>query len=309
MPKGHVICADNLDHMRGLPDGCCDLIYVDPPFDWNRTAGNDRRSGFVISDRHGGGLDGFLAFLRPRLTELHRLLSPRASLYVHLDPRTVHHVKVMLDGIFPADAFLNEIIWSYRTGGRTGKWFARKHDTILLYARNAGHHTFHPQRAGRYRTDGLRIDDDGRPYKSTSGGPLYFHPDGPVMADVWDIPFLSTVSKERTGYPTQKPEALLERIVCASSNEGDVVADFFCGSGTAAAVAQRPRTAVDRMRCKPGSGGDRTTTARSRPRGGVIHDVPAARRTTESTTPMAAGSLIRRYQPATPTGSRVDWWA
>ena len=115
----------------------------------------------------------------------------------------------------------------------------RKHDTLLLYARNAGRHTFNRMRGGQYRTRDLRFTEDGRPYKSTRNGPIYFHADGPILSDVWDIPFLSTVSKERTDYPTQKPETLLERIILASSNEGDLVADFFCGSGTTLAVAKR----------------------------------------------------------------------
>lgn len=225
--------------MRGLEEGCCDLIYVDPPFYSKRIV---RKAGQPFSgfdDRHEGGLEGFVAFLRPRFAQMHRLLSPRGLLYVHLDWRAVHYVKVMLDELFGPDRFLNEIIWSYRTGARPARWFARKHDTLLLYVKKVGEHTFNRLRGGEYRTRDLRIADDGRPYKSTRNGPIYFHPEGPALCDVWDIPFLSTVSKERTGYPTQKPEALLERIIRASSNEGDRVADFFCGSGTALVVAKR----------------------------------------------------------------------
>ncbi len=225
--------------MRALDDGCCDLIYVDPPFNSNRTVGNARRSELFFPDRYKGGLEGYLSFLRPRIVEMHRLLSQRGSLYVHLDSRTVHYVKVVLDALFGPDQFLNEIIWSYRTGGRTGRWFARKHDTILLYARQRGRNTFNRQRGGTYRTLDLKMTSDGTPYKATRAGRLHFHPDGPVVSDVWDIPFLSTVSKERTHYPTQKPEALLERIIRASSNPGELVADFFCGSGTTLVVAKR----------------------------------------------------------------------
>ena len=227
--------------MRTLDDECCDLIYADPPFNSNRTVGLAGDSAPTFPDRHKGGLRGYLAFLRPRLAEMRRLLPPHGSLYVHLDWRTVHYVKIMLDELFGADHLLNEIIWSYRTGGRTGRWFARKHDTILFYARNSGQQTFNQLRGGTYRTLDLQMTPEGLPYKSTRNGPLHFHPDGPVISDVWDIPFLSTVSKERTGYPTQKPEALLERIIRASSNEGDLVADFFCGSGTTLVVAKRLR--------------------------------------------------------------------
>jgi DNA modification methylase len=145
----------------------------------------------------------------------------------------------MLDEIFGSDNFLNEIIWSYRSGGRTGRWFARKHDTILLYARKIGAHTFNRMRGGRYRTLDLQLTTDGQPYKSTRNGRIHFHPDGPVVPDVWEIPFLSTVSKERTRYPTQKPEALLERMIQASSDRGDLVGDFFCGSGTTLVTAKR----------------------------------------------------------------------
>ena len=227
--------------MRTLDDECCDLIYADPPFHPVRALGHTRRSALGFEGKHDGSLPGYLAFLQPRLVEMRRLLSRRGSLYVHLDFRTVHYVKVMLDELFGVDHFLNEIIWSYRSGGRMGRWFARKHDTILLYAKESGSQTFNQLRGGTYRTLDLQMTPDGQPYKSTRNGPLYFHPDGPVVTDVWDIPFLSTVSKERTSYPTQKPEALLERIIRASSNEGDLVADFFCGSGTTLATAKRLR--------------------------------------------------------------------
>jgi DNA modification methylase len=237
LPFGEIACTDCLPWMSGLPDGACDLIYVDPPFMTNvpRTT----QAGGWYDDRWPGGIAEYMAFLGPRLEQMHRLLSERGTLYVHLDPRTSHYVKVALDGIFGVESFLNEVIWSYRTGGRSTRWFARKHDVLLVYAKCSGQHTFNVQRDGVFRTDGLILDESGRHYKNTKKGRLYFHPDGPAMTDVWEVPFLSTVSAERTGYPTQKPEALLERVIRASSNAGDVVADFFCGSGTTLAVAQR----------------------------------------------------------------------
>ncbi len=237
-PIGRVVHGDNLELMQRLPDGCCDLIYVDPPF----CTGRSRRSGSAptrFKDHWSGGLDGYLAFLTERLVEIHRLLPATGTLYVHLDWRTVHYVRVGLDRIFGYDSFLNEIIWAYRTGGSARRWFGRKHDTLLVYAKCRGKHTFHVIRDGQFRTDGLKRDETGRPYKSTKRGRLYFHAEGPALTDVWDIPFLSTVSLERTGYPSQKPESLLERVISAASNEGDLVADFFCGSGTTAAVAAR----------------------------------------------------------------------
>lgn len=236
--KDRIVCRENLGFMAELPDGCCDLIYADPPFFTGKV---QRRSSAVLRFRDcwPGGLESYLDFLRPRLAEMRRLLKPSGSLYAHLDWHAVHYVKVLLDQIFGPACFLNEVIWSYRTGGNCTRWFARKHDTLLVYARRAGAHTFHVLRDGRFRTDGMKHDGQGRPYKQTKAGRLYFHPEGPALTDVWEIPFLSTVSLERCGYPTQKPLALLERIIQASSNRGDLVADFFCGSGTTAVAARR----------------------------------------------------------------------
>ncbi len=234
-----LVCCDNLVLLRGLPDSCCDLVYIDPPFGSGRIRKGAGGGGSMFADSARGGIGGYLAFLRPRLVQIHRVLAPGGSLYVHLDWRVVHHVRLLLDELFGAGNFLNEIIWTYRTGGRSRQWFARKHDTLLLYAKQTGRHTFNLLRDGRFRTQGLNYDGQGRPYKSTRNGRLYFHPDGPALTDVWDLPFLSTVAAERTGYPSQKPEALLERVIQASSNAGDLVADFFCGSGTTLAVAKR----------------------------------------------------------------------
>lgn len=238
MIKDRIVCADNLDFMQQLPDACCDLIYVDPPF-FTGKARTQSRGGSRFGDTWPGGMESYLAFLEPRCRQMRRLLKPSGTLYVHLDWHAVHYVKVLMDEIFGGDNFLNEVIWSYRTGGRSKRWFARKHDTLLVYAKKLGDHTFHVLRGGEFRTDGMNYDDEGRPYKQTRAGRLYFHPDGPAVTDVWEIPFLSTVSNERLGYPTQKPEALLERIISASTDAGDFVADFFCGSGTTPAVARR----------------------------------------------------------------------
>lgn len=238
--------GDNRAWMARLPDACIDLIYADPPFATGRPRRRAERSAhddgdaMRFDDRWPGGVRAYVAFLEPRLREMHRLLRPTGSLFVHLDWHAVHYVKVLLDDVFGYDNFLNEIVWSYRTGGTGRRWFARKHDSILAYARQRGRHTFHVLRDGEFRTDGMRYDPhDGRPYKSTTRGRLYFHPGGPALTDVWDVPFLSTVSRERTGYPAQKPLALLKRIIRAASNPGDRVADFFCGSGTTLVAARR----------------------------------------------------------------------
>ncbi|MFQ5423536.1 MAG: DNA-methyltransferase [Phycisphaerae bacterium] len=230
--------SDNLKLMRRLADGCCDLIYLDPPFFSGRRR-RSVRSDAGFDDSWAGGRKAYLAFMAPRLEACRRLLAAYGTLYVHLDWRISHVVRVELDRLFGSDNFLNEIIWHYRTGGASKRWFGRKHDTILVYARKAGRHRFHVQRGGTFRTDGLKRDSHGRSYKSTSKGRLYFHPDGPILTDVWDMPFLSTVSRERVGWPTQKPVTLLERIIRASSVPGDLVADFFCGSGTTLVAARR----------------------------------------------------------------------
>lgn len=234
--RSRLFQGENLRFMERLPDGCCDLIYLDPPF----STGKRRvRNGAAFDDSWRGGLKSYLAFMFPRFEQCLRLLAEHGSIYVHLDWRAAHYVRVQLDTIFGYDHFLNEIIWHYRTGGVSKRWFGRKHDTILVYAKHPGRHKFNQIRCGSFRTDGLKHDEAGRPYKSTKKGRLYFHADGPALADVWDIPFLSTVSLERTGWPTQKPLALLERIVSAGSDAGDVVADFFCGSGTTLVAARR----------------------------------------------------------------------
>ncbi len=235
-PSG-VHCCAALKLAERLAEGCCDLIYVDPPFGSGvrrRTAGG--RGGF--RDGQAGGLKQYLAFLHPHWGQFRRVLAEHGTLWVHLDWRAAHYVRIQLDTVFGAENFLNEIIWHYRTGGVSRRWFARKHDTILVYAKRVGRHRFHVQRGGQYRTDGLRFEGR-RPYKSTRRGRVYFHEDGPALSDVWEVPFLSTVSSERAGWPTQKPLELLRRIVRAGTDRGGVVADFFCGSGTTLVAARQ----------------------------------------------------------------------
>jgi len=229
--------CDCLPLLGALDDEVLDLIYIDPPFcTQGRRSG---RGGVGYVDRWHDGLEGYLDFLRPRLAEMRRVLKPTAAIFVHLDYRTVHYVKLELDRIFGLGNFMNEIIWSYRTGGVSRRWLGRKHQTILAYAKSLGRHKFHVVRDGRFRTDGLNVDEAGRPYKSTTRGRLYFDPRGPALTDVWEIPFLSTVGNERIGYPDQKPLKLLERIIGCCTDPGDRVADFFAGSGTTLLAAER----------------------------------------------------------------------
>ncbi|HEY6537838.1 MAG TPA: site-specific DNA-methyltransferase [Candidatus Dormibacteraeota bacterium] len=242
---GEVLLADNLDVLLGLPDQCIDLVYIDPPFGTGavrqlnsiRTGrGKGLRRGFggreyqfeVVSQhrfRDDRLLADHLAFLRPRLMEIHRTLRPEGSLYLHLDFRTTHHVRLLLDQIFGADHFLNEIIWAYDFGGRPRDRWPRKHDTILWYAKS-GDWTFELAEIDRipYLAPGLV-----GPEKAARGK---------LPTDTWWQTIVPTNSRERTGYPTQKPLALLERIVRASSRKGELVADFFCGSGTTGVAAR-----------------------------------------------------------------------
>lgn len=169
--------------------------------------------------------EDYLAFLRPRLEEAHRLLKPEGSLFLHLDAREVHYAKVMLDEIFGRASFRNEIIWAYDYGGKPRDRWPAKHDNILWYSRDPGRYTFHYEEIDRI------------PYMA----PELVGPEkaarGKIPTDVWWMTVVPTNSREKTGYPTQKPMKLLERIVRVHSNAGDLVLDFFAGSGTTGAAA------------------------------------------------------------------------
>src|SRR5215475_15678828 len=160
-PQSSLVSCDNLTLLPTLPAGLCDLVYLDSPFATGKvrqTAGEEHS----FDDRWSGGVKEFLQFLHPRLIEVHRVMAEHATLYLHLDWRTAHYVRVQLDTIFGAENFLNEVIWHYRTGGVSQRWFGRKHDTILVYAKKLGSHRFNVLREGIYRTDGLNRDEDGR---------------------------------------------------------------------------------------------------------------------------------------------------
>jgi site-specific DNA-methyltransferase (adenine-specific) len=232
--------------MRRLPSECIDLIYIDPPFGTGQVrrlqsirtgAGEKTRSGFgartynfeVVSAhtyRDDMPLEEYLGFLYERLAEMHRLLRSDGSLYLHLDFHTVHFARLLLDEIFGSDHFLNEIIWAYDYGGRARDKWARKHDNILWYAKS-DRWTFNRDEIDRipYMAPGLVGEEKAAR--------------GKLPTDTWWMTIVPTNSRERTGYPTQKPVKLLERIVRASSNSGDLVADFFCGSGTTGVAAKR----------------------------------------------------------------------
>jgi site-specific DNA-methyltransferase (adenine-specific) len=236
---GTIACGDCLDLVPGLATGSVDLVYADPPFgSGRRRQGPAGASGY--DDAWPGGMEAYPAWLRPRLAELHRVLAPTGSLFLHLDWRSAHHGRLLLDEIFGPAAFRNELVWHYGLGGRApANAFARKHDTILFYARGEANR-FRPQRgpvtaamAAKY----AHRDHRGR-YQNAHGRRYYLQ-GGKLWDSVWEIPSIAPGARERTGYPTQKPEALLERIVLAATDPGDLVLDPFVGSGTTPAVCRR----------------------------------------------------------------------
>ena len=240
-----LVCADNLAVLAATPAGSIDLIYVDPPFATGRA---QRKRGLGYDDKTPGGVGAFVDWLGPRLAGMRRALAARGSLFVHLDWRACHYVKVELDRIFGAARLVNEIIWGYSVGGKSARAFGRKHDTILWYARGPDY-AFFPEavRVPRKPSSHMKVELDarGRPVQVKTDrktGTVYRYPvaDGKVPEDYWtDIETLNRGDAERTGWPTQKPEALLRRIVLATTQPGDLVADFFCGSGTTAVVAHK----------------------------------------------------------------------
>ncbi|ACY18367.1 DNA-methyltransferase [Haliangium ochraceum] len=250
-PADRLIHADNLKVMDELGDGCIDLVYIDPPF----ATGKLRRGREAADDAPALAFrdvpdnpEDFVAWLEPRLVACRRLLAGHGSLFVHLDYRTVHYVKVCLDRIFGRSRFVNEIIWCYSVGGKSRRRFARKHDTILWYTRS-GDYAFFPDAVRVPRKGGshMRVvrDESGALVQEKTDrrtGKVYRYPvaAGKIPEDWWaDIELLNRGDRERTGWPTQKPERLLERIIGATAGPDAVVADWFCGAGTTAAVAQR----------------------------------------------------------------------
>jgi site-specific DNA-methyltransferase (adenine-specific) len=241
-----IILGDNLAVAARLPDASFRLIYLDPPFNTGKT---QTRQTIRTKRAEGGTRVGFKGqsydtvrgtlysyndefadyweFLEPRLREAWRLLDERGTLYLHLDYREVHYAKVALDALFGRECFLNEVIWAYDYGARaTGRWPA-KHDTILVYVKNPKTYFF----------DNASVDRE--PYMAPGLVNAEKVARGKLPTDVWWHTIVPTSGKERTGYATQKPEGVLRRIVQASSAPGDWVLDFFAGSGTLGAVAQK----------------------------------------------------------------------
>ncbi len=238
--------GDNLEVIAGFQNESFDLIYIDPPFNTGKTQArtqirtvrdeNGDRTGFkgkryrtikVGTKAYRDLFPDYLGFLTPRLEEAHRLLAPNGSFFLHLDYREVHYAKVVLDQIFGRDSFINEIIWAYDYGARSTNRWSPKHDNILWYAKNPKEYTFNFDEIDRipYMAPGLV-----GPEKAAHGK---------TPTDTWWHTIVSPNGKEKTGYPTQKPLGIIERIVKVHSKRGDLLLDFFAGSGTLGEAAIR----------------------------------------------------------------------
>jgi site-specific DNA-methyltransferase (adenine-specific)/adenine-specific DNA-methyltransferase len=258
LEPNRLILGDNLGVMRLLPDESLDLVYADPPFFSGRQyrAGGERKAERSFSDVWRGEISDYLDWLRPRLDEMKRLLKRTGSIYVHCDWHASHYIKVEMDKIFGYDHFINEIVWHYESGGRAARFYPRKHDSLLWYGKTKRTDFFSAAvtvprgqcaRCGselrQWNHLKRNVDGDGRIYRTVkSAGKVYrYYDDQPTMpSDTWiGINHLQQKDPERVGYPTQKPERLLERVISGVTREGGLVADFFCGSGTTAVVAAR----------------------------------------------------------------------
>ncbi len=259
MPKHHLYYGDNLPILQEyIPDESVNLIYIDPPFNTGKL--QQRTEIHVKPDAQGDRVgfqgrtyrthkgktthytdefessDAYLQFLRPRFEEAYRVLHPDGSFFLHIDYREVHYCKVMLDEIFGRESFMNEIIWAYDYGGRSKSRWSAKHDNILWYAKTPKHYTFNFDEMDRipYMAPGLVSKEKAAR--------------GKTPTDVWWHTIVSTNGSEKTGYPTQKPLGVLNRIVKVHSSPDDTLLDFFAGSGTfgeAAALHNRSSVLID----------------------------------------------------------------
>ena len=293
--------GDNLDILRGMNSETVDLIYLDPPFNSNqnyaapvgsKAAGAAFKDTWHLSDldlawmgliadeqpatanllktaglAHGKGMQSYLTMMAVRLLEMHRALKPTGSLYLHCDPTASHYLKLLMDTVFDAKNFVNEIVWCYELGGRVSKrTYGRRHDVLLFYSKSSNY-TFnwdavlldwdekgkakfrYEDERGRYRLIGrflqgspIKGHRDISPEWEESHPELvqrYYMKEGKAQVDFWNISPINQVAKERVGYPTQKPLSLLERIIRASSNESDIILDPFCGCATTCVAADK----------------------------------------------------------------------
>lgn len=244
-----IVLGDNLEVLPRYADGSFRLIYIDPPFNTGRPqirrtlattaeagAGEGDRTGFggrryatrlLAESSYRDSFDDYLGFLAPRLEEARRLLDASGTLYFQIDPREGHYCKILLDEIFGRECFLNEIVWAYDYGARTKRRWPAKHDTILVYVRDPEGYIFDSEEVDRepYMAPGLVSAEKAAR--------------GKLPTDVWWHTIVPTTGREKTGYPTQKPEGIVRRMVQASTRPGDWCLDFFAGSGTLGAVAAK----------------------------------------------------------------------
>jgi site-specific DNA-methyltransferase (adenine-specific) len=267
-----IVSGDNAEVLARLPESCFDLVYMDPPFNTGRAqarhtiaveadpagrrvgfGGRTYRSRLLSSLAYDDAFGDYLAFLEPRLTRIRKLLAPHGTLYFHIDYREAHYCKLLLDELFGRDAFLNELIWAYDYGAKPRRRWPAKHDTILVYVRTPGAHHFDADAVERepYMAPGLVSAEKAARGKRPT--------------DVWFHTIVPTMGREKTGYPTQKPEGVLRRMVSASSRPGGWCLDPFAGSGTLGAVCRQlgrkfvlideSPVAVDVMRSRLGADG------------------------------------------------------
>jgi DNA modification methylase len=253
-----IILGDNLEVLPGLQGEAFQLIYIDPPFNTGRT--QTRKTLQTVPDQDGDRtgfmgrryktrllaessyldeFDDYLAFLEPRLHEAHRLLAASGTFYFHIDYREAHYCKLLLDEIFGRECFLNEIIWAYDYGARSKKRWPAKHDTILVYVKDPTGYYYDAEAVDRepYMAPGLVT-----PEKAAKGK---------LPTDVWWHTIVPTNGREKTGYPTQKPEGIIRRMIQASTRPGDWCLDFFAGSGTVGAVAAKLDRRYVLVDCNP----------------------------------------------------------
>ncbi len=233
--KNKIYCGDNLDVLQKLEKESVDLIYIDPPFFSNKqyeVVWGDEAEIRSFEDRWEGGVLHYINWLKARVNLMWNVLKPTGSFYLHCDWHANAYIRIMLDEVFGESNFQNEIIWCYKTGGASKKRFGRKHDNIYFYTKSENY-TFNPQKEKSYMMHeyGFKKSD----FQKDEQGQYSWV----IAKDWWEIPSVGSATSERLGYPTQKPEALLERIIKASSDEGDLVLDAFCGCGTACVVAQK----------------------------------------------------------------------
>ena len=229
MELNKVYCMDNLKLLKQINDNSIDLIYCDILYNTGKK--------FKDYNDNLGTPQEAIEWYKPRLVEMKRVLKETGSIYLQCDYRLVHYLKVEMDNIFGINNFKNDIIWQYSWGVRTEKCWNKKHDNIIMYSKsdkivfNANdvleERNLQEQSKNRLKYKGALISDGNKRKNELA-----------LPTDVWNIPIINGMSKERTGYATQKPKTLLERIIKASSNEGDIIADFFCGSGTSMVVAK-----------------------------------------------------------------------